>query len=118
MLPGHQAQRRDGGRLDGRTGERQRMVIAPDPQARHELETALMKSEKLGLRALGAKIHYLLGTTLRLTGNETEAARQYGEALRLLGEIRKEKGTDKLMERSDLSAIFAESSHWSQGKPE
>src|SRR2546427_12843947 len=34
MLPGHQAQRRDGGRLDGRTGERQRMVIAPDPQAR------------------------------------------------------------------------------------
>ena len=88
------------------------------PQARHELETALMKSEKLGLRALGAKIHYLLGTTLRLTGNETEAARQYGEALRLLGEIRKEKGTDKLMERSDLSAIFAESSHWSQGKPE
>ena len=83
-------------------------------RARQELESALGKSEKLGLRTLLAKDHYLLGTTLRLTGNGTEATGHYREALRLLDEIRKEAGVERVVERADLKTIYAESTRWSQ----
>src|SRR5437899_5943285 len=83
-------------------------------RARQELESAMGKSEKLGLRTLLAKDHYLLGTTLRLTGNGTEATGHYREALRLLDEIRKEAGVERVVERADLKTIYAESTRWSQ----
>jgi len=82
--------------------------------AQQELQTALGKAEKLGLRELLAKGQYLLATALRLTGNSAEATGHYGEALRLLDEIRKEAGADKVMERADLKPIYAESTRWSQ----
>ncbi len=83
-------------------------------RARQELEPALGKAEKLGLRTLLARDHYLLGTALRLTGNGAEATGHYREALRLLDEIRKEAGVDKVIERADLKTVYAESSRWSQ----
>jgi tetratricopeptide (TPR) repeat protein len=83
-------------------------------RARQELETALGKAERLGLRTLLARAHYLLGTALRETGNGTEAASHYREALRLLDEIRKEAGAEKVIERADLKPIYAESARWSQ----
>jgi tetratricopeptide (TPR) repeat protein len=83
-------------------------------RARQELETALSKAEKLGLRSLLARAHYLLGTALRETGNETEAAGHYREALSLLDEIRKEPGAEKVIERADLQPIYAESTRWSK----
>jgi tetratricopeptide (TPR) repeat protein/predicted Ser/Thr protein kinase len=76
--------------------------------ARQELQRSSGKSEKLGLRLESAKIHYLLGTTLRLSGNVPEAAAQYNEALRLLDEIRKEPGAEHVVERYDLKPIYAE----------
>jgi tetratricopeptide (TPR) repeat protein/predicted Ser/Thr protein kinase len=83
-------------------------------RARQELEPALGKAEKLGLRTLLAKDHYLLATALRATGNGTEATPHYREALRLLDEIRKEAGAEKIIERADLKPIYAESTRWSQ----
>jgi len=83
-------------------------------RARQELEPALGKAEKLGLRTLLAKHHYLLATALRATGNGTEATPHYREALRLLDEIRKEAGAEKIIERADLKPIYAESTRWSQ----
>jgi len=83
-------------------------------RARQELEPALGKAEKLGLRTLLAKDHYLLATALRATGNGTEATPHYREALRLLDEIRKEAGAEKVIERADLKPIYAESTRWSQ----
>lgn len=83
--------------------------------AQQELQNALSKSEKLGSRYLTLRIHYLLGNALRLAGNTAEAAGHYREALRLLDEIRKEAGADKVIERADLKPIYAESSRWSQG---
>ena len=71
-------------------------------------------SEKLGLRMQSARIHYLLGISLRLTGNSSEAASQYREALRLLDEIKNEPGADHLLERSDVNIIYTEASHWAQ----
>jgi tetratricopeptide (TPR) repeat protein/predicted Ser/Thr protein kinase len=82
--------------------------------ARQELEPALAKAEKLGLRTLLAKDHYLLATALRATGSTTEATPHYREALRLLDEIRKEAGAEKVIERADLKPIYAECARLSE----
>ena len=79
-------------------------------RARQQLEPSLAKAEKLGLRTLLAKDHYLLATALRATGNGTEATPHYREALRLLDETRKEAGAEKAIERADLKPIYTESS--------
>jgi hypothetical protein len=80
----------------------------------HELEQQLGKSEKLGLEMETAKIQYLMGTSLRLSGDETAAALHYREALQLLDEMKKEPGADHLLDRSDLHAIYEEASRWAQ----
>jgi hypothetical protein len=87
-----------------------------DSRARAQLEQLLGTSEKLGMRMQTAKIHYLLGKSLRLSHNAVEAAGQYREALRLLDEMKKEPGADHLMDRSDLRAIYAEAIHWAATK--
>jgi tetratricopeptide (TPR) repeat protein/predicted Ser/Thr protein kinase len=78
-------------------------------RARQELEPVQAKAEKLGLRTLLAKDHYLLATALRATGRGKESTPHYREALRLLDEIRKEPGAEKVMERADLKPIYTDS---------
>jgi serine/threonine protein kinase/tetratricopeptide (TPR) repeat protein len=82
--------------------------------AQQELETDLGRSEKLGLRYQSARIHYLLGKALRLGGKGADAPEHYRQALSLIDEMRKEAGAEKLLERFDVKAIYAESSGWSQ----
>jgi serine/threonine protein kinase/tetratricopeptide (TPR) repeat protein len=78
------------------------------PQARQELERALGQGEKLGARALQARAHFLLASTLRFTGDTTGSSRHLAEARRILEEIRKEAKTDDVLKRSDLAPILAE----------
>jgi eukaryotic-like serine/threonine-protein kinase len=80
--------------------------------ARQELDRALGQSDKLGLKPLTVRAHYLLATTLRQSGNGAEAQDHYRQVLRLLDTIRKEPGSEKLMERSDVSTMFNESTRW------
>jgi eukaryotic-like serine/threonine-protein kinase len=82
--------------------------------ARQELQRALGRSEKLGLRLETARIHYLLGTALRLSGSTSEAPSQYRDAARMLDEIGKEQGAEHLLERFDLKTIYAESTQFSR----
>jgi eukaryotic-like serine/threonine-protein kinase len=82
--------------------------------ARQELQRTLSRSEKLGLRLTNARIHYLLGTALRLSGGASEATAQYREALRMLDEIREEPGAEHVIERYDLKAIHAEATQFGQ----
>jgi eukaryotic-like serine/threonine-protein kinase len=82
--------------------------------ARQELERALDTSERLGSRLQTARIHYLLGTVIRLTDNGGEAAGQYEQALKLLDDIKKEAGAEHLMDRADLKAIYDDATRWSQ----
>jgi hypothetical protein len=82
--------------------------------ARQELQRSLGRSEKLGLRLENARIHYLLGASLRLSGNASESASQYREAARLLDEIRNEPGAEHLIERFDLKTIYAEAIQFSK----
>jgi tetratricopeptide (TPR) repeat protein/predicted Ser/Thr protein kinase/TolB-like protein len=91
------------------------MINAKDySHAQQELETDLGRSEKLGLRYQSARVHYLLGKALRLSGSGADAPGHYRQALTLIDEMRKEPGAEKLLERPDLKAIYAESSYWSQ----
>jgi tetratricopeptide (TPR) repeat protein len=82
--------------------------------ARQELERILARSEKLGLRLQSAKIHYLLGSAMRLSGSTAESATQYKSALNLLRDIQKDLGAEHVTERSDLKAAFEESARWSK----
>jgi len=82
--------------------------------ARQELDRALGTSEKLGLRLQTARIHYLLGETMRLGGNAVDAPAQYHQALTMLDEIRKDPGADHLLERVDLKSIYDNSTRWAQ----
>ena len=79
-------------------------------EAQRELQTALGKSEKMGARYQSARIHYLLATSLRLAGNRSDASQHYRLVLNLLDDMRKDAGAEKLLERSDLKAMFTESS--------
>ena len=81
-------------------------------RARQDLERTLVRSDKLGLRALTAQIQYLLGTALRLSGSQEEAGPHYKESVHLLDEIRKEAGAEKLLQRSDLNSVYNEASRW------
>ena len=77
--------------------------------ARKELESALYRSEKLGLRALLAESHYLLGRDLERAGKAAEAPEHYKQARKILDDIQKDAKTDTIVKRSDLSPIYAHS---------
>jgi len=75
--------------------------------ALRELQHDLGRSEKLGTRLQSVRIHYLLGTALRQSGNASEAAAQFLQAKRLLDEIGKEPGAEDLAKRYDLKPVYA-----------
>ena len=78
-------------------------------RARQVLEHSITDSQKLGLNVLLGKSHYLLAETLRLTGNQPEAAHHYSEAHRIIDDIFKEAQSEDIAKRADLSRIYQES---------
>jgi serine/threonine protein kinase/tetratricopeptide (TPR) repeat protein len=82
--------------------------------ARQELQRTLSRSEKLGLRLEDARIHFLMGTGLRLSGSASESTAQYHQALRMLDEISKEPGAEHAVERYDLKPMYAEATQFSK----
>jgi eukaryotic-like serine/threonine-protein kinase len=79
-------------------------------QARQMLENDLTRSERLGARIETARIHFLLGEAIRLGGDPRGATSQYGQAMRALDDLKKEAGSEHLLERADLKAIYGEAS--------
>jgi tetratricopeptide (TPR) repeat protein len=82
------------------------------PQARTELERAVTRCDKLGLRFLGARGEYLLATDLRLGGDNKRAAEHYRNAQGLLGEIHQDAASDDVLHRADVAAISADTKRW------
>ncbi|MGA3349227.1 MAG: tetratricopeptide repeat protein [Candidatus Sulfotelmatobacter sp.] len=78
--------------------------------ARQQLESLLGTSEKLGLRLETARIHFLLGNALQLSGNTSDASRQYQSALGIFEELKKDPGAEHILERSDLHPMYAQAS--------
>ena len=81
-------------------------------RSRQALESGLNTSEKLGMRTLQVRAHYLLGTILRLSGNSSEASGQYQQALSLLEEARKEAGAENVLHRADLGSLYEDATRW------
>ena len=82
--------------------------------AQQDLQDALDKSDKLGLRVLLVESHFLLARALRPAGSGPEAAGHYRQAVSLLDQILKEPGAEKLLDRADLKAVYQESTRSSQ----
>jgi hypothetical protein len=83
--------------------------------ARAELERALGRAEKLGLRVVQARTHYLLAMALMQTNNAKEATPHYREVVRILEGISKEDGSAQLLQRADLQGIYRDSMKSFQG---
>jgi eukaryotic-like serine/threonine-protein kinase len=79
--------------------------------ARQQLDSILSTSEKLGLRGETARIHSLLGDAYRLSGNSSDANRQYSLALGIFEELKKDPGAEHVLDRSDLRPMYAQASH-------
>ena len=84
-------------------------------KAQEELNRALARSEKLGLRMLQVKSQYLLATVLRLTGQTSDATRHYADVLRILNAMNNEAKSESFLKRADLAAIYTESSKRGHG---
>jgi serine/threonine protein kinase/Tfp pilus assembly protein PilF len=80
-------------------------------QGRTELERAVTRSERLGLRALEMQAEYWLGTDLRLSGNATAANMHYRQFQKILGELTKDAG-DQFSKRSDVATMAEDAKHW------
>jgi eukaryotic-like serine/threonine-protein kinase len=78
--------------------------------ARQELDEILNTSEKLGTRLQTAIIHFQMGNLLKQTGDASGSAGQYRQAATLLDEIKKEPGAERVLDRSDLRAVYADAS--------
>jgi tetratricopeptide (TPR) repeat protein/predicted Ser/Thr protein kinase len=78
-------------------------------KAQQVLQGALNRSDRLGLKSLLAQSHYLLGKSFRLSGKASDATSHFAEARTLLDDIKKEAGSDTVVNRSDLAPIYAES---------
>jgi len=83
------------------------------PQAEQELETGLGRSDKLGSRYQSARIHSLLGTALRLDGKQADASQHYRLAVKMIDDMTKDAGAEKLLDRPDIKAIYTEASQFS-----
>jgi tetratricopeptide (TPR) repeat protein len=76
--------------------------------AKPELEQTLLRSDKLGLQPLSAKADFLLATISRASGNSADAQDHYRQVVRLLEAMSTQKGAEKVLQRSDWSAMYAE----------
>jgi len=86
------------------------LIAAKDyTHARGELDHAMSRSEKMGLRLETAQIHYLTGKTARSHGQGWRSHQPVSQAKNILAEIMKEGGAEKLLQRPDLKAMYDES---------
>jgi len=79
--------------------------------ARTELERAITRCERLGLRGLEMQAEYLLATDMRLNGNSTAANGHYRQFQNILSELTKDAG-DKFPQRADVAAMAADAKRW------
>jgi len=83
-------------------------------RAQSELGRALLRADKIGLKPLSAKAHFVLGNALRESGNQPESQQQYRSTLKLLDDMVREPGGDKILQRVDLKTMYDEATRWTQ----
>ena len=63
---------------------------------------------------MSVKAHYLLGTAYRASGDQLEAQQHYLTTVQMLDDIRKEPGSDKILQRVDFKTMYDEATRLSQ----
>jgi tetratricopeptide (TPR) repeat protein/predicted Ser/Thr protein kinase len=94
-----------------------KMRLKDYTDAQEQLERADLQSENLGLRPLRLLTQFSLAKLFRQKGDLAEASSHYRQVLALLDTLRKEPGADKIMERADFKAMYAESDGWVREHP-
>ena len=84
--------------------------IAKQARTIDQLRAAVAKAERLGIRAVTLRGHYLLMTALSSMGQKADAAPHRDKARELLEEIRKEARSDQILNRADLKPIASDMS--------
>jgi serine/threonine protein kinase/Tfp pilus assembly protein PilF len=79
-------------------------------RARQMLLGELGDVEKAGMRPPAAAIYYTLAIAAKAVGNMEEAASYGRQAVKTVDAMRNEPGGDKLLQRTDLNALYQESS--------
>ena len=82
-------------------------------RASQELGRVTAAAEKLGAQPLLARTHLLMGNALRLSGNASDAEREYRNVLQTVQEMRKDAG-DRFMDRADYKNLSSEAERWSK----
>jgi len=90
------------------------MQIHDNVHAQPELEKALLQADKLGLKPLSAKAHYLLAGIARASGNQAEAQQHYQDTVQLINTMHSDPGADKILQRSDFKIMNEEATRGSQ----
>jgi eukaryotic-like serine/threonine-protein kinase len=80
--------------------------------ARQEVDRTLSRAEALGLRELHARSEYVMASSLR-AANDQQARRHYAAVTRILDEMKREQGAERILERADIKAIYEDSKRWS-----
>jgi serine/threonine protein kinase/tetratricopeptide (TPR) repeat protein len=78
-------------------------------RARQMLLADLGDTEKAGMRPLTANIYYLLALAAKTGGNLDDAASYSRQAVKTLDAVRAEPGGEKVLDRTDLGALYKES---------
>jgi eukaryotic-like serine/threonine-protein kinase len=81
--------------------------------AQQELQRALLRADKIGLKPLSATANYLLGNVLTAAGNQVDAQQHYQTTVQLLNDMRKDPGAEKVLQRSDFKAMYDEATRQS-----
>ena len=84
------------------------------PAATRDLEQALTRTEKAGMRLDSARVYYLRGTVARLMGDadRSRTSYYYGETVRLLDAVRVDPGAENVLKRTDLKAMYEDAGRW------
>lgn len=80
--------------------------------ARQEIDRTLPRAESLGLRELHARSEYVLASVLR-AAKDDQSRRHYAAVTRILDDMKREQGAERLLERVDLKAIYEDAKKWS-----
>jgi len=88
--------------------------IKDNVPAQQELDRTLLQADKLGLKPLSAKAHYLLAGISRASGDQAEALQHYQETLQLIDAMHDDPGAEKILQRSDFKTMDEEATRWSQ----
>ncbi len=73
--------------------------------AKDELQSAVRKSEDLGMKSLLPEAHYLFAEALSKNGSKADADRHLQQAAQLVEGMRQESKSDSLLQRADLKPI-------------